>query len=183
MYHNSAIFVNSLVQLLKCNLSPELHRSQTLTGLKRKAAFCFWYSCTLVIVFRTQLRRSPKCVDVPGISRILTRVLGCYRTLISSLLLRSRDDIREVTPSYLGNILYVVCLYPCHTLWYSVLCTPCTLYSVLPVLCTLYFIVISLLYSASFVVWSRDAGFTECSRFRISSQHGTRLPAGRIPGG
>ena len=105
MYHNSAIFVSSLVQLLKCNLSPELHRSQTLTGLKRKAAFCFWYSCTLVIVFRTQLRRSPKCVDVPGISRILTRVLGCYRTLISSLLLRSRDDIREVTPSYeyLGN--------------------------------------------------------------------------------
>ena len=107
MYHNSAISVNSLVQLLKCNLSPELHRSQTLTGLKRKAASCFWYSCTLVIVLRTQLRRSPKCVDVPGISRILTRVLGCYRTLISSLLLRSRDDIREVTPSYLGNILYV----------------------------------------------------------------------------
>ena len=107
MYHNSAIFVNFLVQLQKCNLSPELHRSQTLTGLKRKAASCFWYICTLVIVCRTQLRRSPKCVDVPGISRILTRVLGCYRTLISSLLLRSRDDIREVTPSYLGNILYV----------------------------------------------------------------------------
>ena len=113
MYHNSAIFVNSLVQLLKCNLSPELHCSQTLTGLKRKAASCFWYSCTLVIVFRTQLRRSPKCVDVPGISRILTRVLGCYRTLISSLLLRSRDDIREVTPSYLGNILYV-----CNSGWF-----------------------------------------------------------------
>ena len=74
MYHYSAIFVNSLVQLLKCNLSPELHRFQTLTGLKRKAASCFWYSCTLAIVFRTQLRRSPKCVDVPGISRIYIHV-------------------------------------------------------------------------------------------------------------
>ena len=56
-------------------------------------------------------RPCPKCVNVPGISRILTRVLGCYRTLISSLLLRSRDDIQEVTPSYLGNILYVSILH------------------------------------------------------------------------
>ena len=44
------------------------------------------------------------------------------------------------------------------------------------VLCTLYFIVIPLLYSASFVVWSRDAGFTDCIRFRYSKSQGN-IPA------
>ena len=68
----------------------------------------------------------------------------------------------------------LVCLYPCHTLLNSVLSVHYC--HTLAVLCTLYIIVIPLLYSASLVVWSRDAGFTECIRFRYSKSQGN-IPA------